>query len=121
VSGIYLFHHTWDQNQPQKTKNLFSSVIQGIIKLLTTVINRGFVKEIHLDQAVILIHQKAEYPLIFVLIADQTSPVLMAALKAFAADFINAKSQYLTDIHDTQQFADAERFITHNFSFLPEY
>ena len=120
-SGIYLFHHTWDKNQPQNMKNLFSSVIQGVIKLLTTVINRGFVKEIHLDQGVILFYQKVEYPLIFVLIADQPSPVLMRALEAFAEDFIQAKSQNLTEIHNTQQFADAAELIKTNFSFLPEY
>ena len=120
-SGIYLFHHTWDRHQPQNMKNLFSSVIQGIIKFSTTVINRGSVKEIHLDQGVILIYQKAEYPLIFVLIADQPSPVLMRALKTFADDFISAKSQNLTEIHDTHQFIDAEKFIKTNFSFLPEY
>ncbi|MHA1746006.1 MAG: hypothetical protein ACTSWW_08395 [Promethearchaeota archaeon] len=98
---------------------VFSGFIKAIGTLFDFTIDKGKVREIHLDEAVIILHSSDSKPLVSLLIASKSSPSLLKAFRAFSENLFRellADYQYSPDLND---FSSIESYVTKYFSFIP--
>ncbi len=119
--GIPLFTHTWNPGKELIDSTLFSSMLQGISGILQESLQKGNVREIHLDEAIMLLQRDEKMPVTCVLVATKSTPSLREALKAFADQFYARFTQQLKDIHRSDTFTPAEELVAACFPFVPEY
>lgn len=119
--GIPLFTHSWNPAKELIDPALFSGMLQGISGILQESLQKGNVREIHLDEAVLLLQRNEKMPVTFVLVATKSTPSLREALKAFADQFYTRFSKDLGEIHKTDHFTPAEELVAACFPFVPRY
>jgi hypothetical protein len=98
---------------------VFSGFIKAIGTLFDFTIDKGQVREIYLDQAVLILHSSNSKPLVSILIADKSSPSLLKAFQAFSENLFRellGDYQYSPDLND---FSSIERYVSKYFSFIP--
>ena len=121
VSGNSVFSHDWDRKEGLMDDTLFSSLLQAISTILNEAIRKGNVKEIYLDEAVVILKRSQKYPVAYVLITSKSSKSLRHALDSFADKFDTRFSKYFSDMSNLEVFLPAYEFIHECFPFVPEY
>ncbi|MFW9952161.1 MAG: hypothetical protein ACFFKA_18725 [Candidatus Thorarchaeota archaeon] len=119
-SGNTLFKHDWAKIS-QVQENLFSMVLQAVGNILDEVLRKGEVREIQLDQAVLLIQHVKEYTIASILITSKSSKTLRYGLNKFNEGFIAKFQSELDDLHTVRKFEKAGEIIEHVFDFIPKY
>jgi hypothetical protein len=126
-SGVIMFSHDWYSENKSDLANevLFSGMLQGINAILIEAVNKGNVHEIHLDQAVLLLHHIPDTSNLFVLVATKTSRSLREALTQFSEKFSSTFKNECYDFnrgdHDISIFLPAREFVKACFPFVPDY
>ncbi|MFX0102709.1 MAG: hypothetical protein ACFFCS_24290 [Candidatus Hodarchaeota archaeon] len=121
-SGILLYSHTWSRREDLINDELFSSMLQGISLILNESVKKGNVCEIHLDQAILILHRSEDYPVACVLVSSKSSRSLRDALESFAGKFYSRFSRELEkSLPETSKFAATNELILDCFSFIPKY
>ena len=122
-SGIPLFTHAWVKSEVRIDDALFTGMLQGITGFLNEAINKGNVRQIELDQGVLLIRRSDEYPVACVLVANKSTRLLRQSLDAFATRFFAEFAPYFTHISATSldNFQNASHLISETMPFIPEY
>lgn len=119
--GIALFTHTWSQQETLADKDLFSGMLQGISSLLDESLKKGSVREIYLEEAVIIIEESRKFPVACVLIATKSTRSLREALASFSKRFFTKFAPNFAMPSDISQFDPAITLVADRFSFIPEY
>jgi len=124
--GIALFSHTWQAGSKFKEPDLFSSMVQGIRCIMQESLQKGNVREIQLDEAVILIQQCPKADVSCLIVATRSAPSLRQALKAFATMFQERFGASLDRPNslspfELSAFEPAEVTVKDCFTFLPDY
>ncbi len=117
--GIPVFTYSWDSSGLIDS-TLFSGALQGISAILTESISRGAVKEIILDNGVLIISRAPESSLIFALITSKSSPILVHGLQLFVTEFTRAFESNLANGNDLTDSPKAENVVKKCFPFLPD-
>ena len=121
ISGNSVFSHDWDKKEGLMNDTLFSSLLQAISAILNEAIRKGNVREISLDEAVIILKRSKKYPVAYVLIASKSSKTLRHALDSFTDNFDTRFSKYFSDMSNLEVFLPAYEIIHESFPFVPEY
>ncbi len=119
--GISIFNHIWDKTASEIDNDLFSGMLQGISGILQETVNRGIVRQIELEHAILLVYSVEKYPLAFVLLSNEFNKSLRLALKQFAEKFILEFSEKFEDLSFISQFDPASQLVNEVFPFIPEY
>lgn len=120
-NGVTLFAHTWSKNDPLIDEDLLSSMLQGMSMLINESLKKGNLREIKMDEGILLIKQDAAYPVAFVLIASRSSSVLRDGLSRFASKFIEMFGAYLEQSNNIDKFQEASKLVQSSLSFIPQY
>ena len=106
-SGISLYTYTWLKEEADVDKNLISGMVQGISLILKQSLKRGNVREISLDEGVMIIHRSSQFDIACVLISSRSSRALREALEAFAERFYKKFSKEFSESWSTDKFLGA--------------
>ncbi|MHA2270520.1 MAG: hypothetical protein ACXACI_01570 [Candidatus Hodarchaeales archaeon] len=117
-SGIPLFTHTWNKKEEMLDDVLFSGMIGGLSHFTTEALRKGDIREVHLDQAILILERHKEHPVFFVLVTSNPSPSLRSALTSFAEKF---SKEFSFVVLDTDAYEAASNIILTCFPFVPEY
>ena len=121
ISGNSVFSHDWDKKEGLMNDTLFSSLLKAISAILNEAIRKGNVREIYLDEAVVILKRIKKYPVAYVLIASKSSKTLRHALDNFADKFDTRFARFFSDMSNLEVFLPAYEIIHESFPFVPEY
>jgi len=120
LRGICIFNHIWDKSS-KVDDDLFGGMMQGISGILKETVNRGNIRQIELEQALLLVYRDEKYPVAFVLLSNEFNKSLRLALKQFAEKFYLTFSDKFDDLSNISQFNSASKLVEEVFPFIPEY
>ena len=118
--GITLIKHDWAELR-SIDENVFSMLIQATRSVLNEIINKGEVRKIDLDKAILLVQHNVRYPIVSVLVTSKSCKSLQYGLKAFHDQFISKYVSDLDNLKDPSKFKEAEDLIENIFDFVPEH
>ncbi len=119
-AGTGLFKYDWAELKAVD-ENIFSMVLQAVGSILDEVLKRGEIREIKMDQAVLLIQHDRNSPVASVLVTSKSSKSLKYGLKKFNSEFIETFQSQFDQLYEVSRFKDAKKIAERIFDFVPEY
>ncbi|MHA2393009.1 MAG: hypothetical protein ACXAEX_13780 [Promethearchaeota archaeon] len=120
-SGLALYKYDWAELR-NVDDTFFSMIFQAISNVLNEIINKGEVREVHTDQAILLIQHNLQYPIASVVISSKSCKSLRYGLKQFSDQFASKfSSEIEKGYNDISRFEDAITLVKKIFDFVPEY
>jgi hypothetical protein len=119
-AGTGLFKHDWAELKAVD-ENIFSMVLQAVGSILDEVLRKGEIKEIKMDQAILLVQHTQNSPVASVLVTSKSSTSLKLGLKKFNREFIDTYQNQFDELYEVSRFKDAKKIVDHIFDFVPEY
>ncbi|MFX0029135.1 MAG: hypothetical protein ACFE8B_07995 [Candidatus Hermodarchaeota archaeon] len=119
-NGITLIKHDWAELR-NIDENVFSMLIQATRSVLNEIIDKGEVRKIDMDKAVLLVQQDVKYPVVSVLVTSRSCKSLRYGLKTFHDQFVLKYASDFENIKEPSKFKEAENLIEKIFEFVPEY
>ncbi len=129
-NNLLLYLHKWAissterdsavaSKQEEIEDSLFSGLVLGISLFVKKSIQRGEVREITTDDAVLLIHQHKEHPILFVLLATKSTRALRIGFQDFIKSFVSEYSQYFYTSYNKSYYNKAFIQVDKSFPFVP--
>ncbi len=120
-SGVPLFTHTWVKEEKTIDAALFSGMLQGISGILNEAVHKGNLRQIELDQGVLLVRRSDQYPAACVLVANKSTLLLRQSLDAFARRFFAEFGSTFAREYKHANFEKASQIIAETMPFIPDY
>ncbi len=120
-SGLALYTHTWRSGESLIDEELFSGMLQGVSLIVKESLNRGNLREVTLEEGIIIIQRVEQTNIACALVARKASQTLRDGLRAFAAKFYDQFGGVLQNPNNSDRFAPASALINECFPFVPEY
>ena len=117
--GVPLFSHVWGSQHDLTDEVLFSGMLQGIAMILDESIQKGAVREIVLENGVLVLQRTYKFSVASVLVATKSSQTLRHAIDAFTEHFYAEYSQFFDNASEVQNFATASKLVDEHFGFVP--
>ncbi|MCY3414330.1 MAG: hypothetical protein INQ03_21975 [Candidatus Heimdallarchaeota archaeon] len=115
-SGVPIYHYYWSD---LINASFISGILKAISSILDESLNKGAVKSIRLDEAVVIINSIHSDRVAFALISSYRNTMINFALNEFAKDFTNKyREQLLRKIHKHSDYRDADKLIDKDFPFI---
>jgi len=121
TSGLPLFTHTWNTGDVLADETLDAAMLQAINLFVKESLGKGDLKEVHVSDAVILVKQFEDFPVVSVVIATKPSRTLREGLDIFAKRFCEEYKEHIGKPVDQTMFADAKKLIKEGFPYVPEF
>ncbi|MHA1906675.1 MAG: hypothetical protein ACW98Y_05235 [Candidatus Thorarchaeota archaeon] len=118
--GIPLFSHDWSKGEEIAQDALFSGMLQGIAMILDESVQKGAVREILLENGVLVLQRTYKFSVACVLVATKSSQTLRHALDSFAEHFYNEYSEHFDNPSEVSKFASAIKLVDEHFGFVPD-
>jgi len=118
-SGLPLFSYAWTKSDIIIDEQLFSGMLQGIGSILSESLQKGNIREVHLDKAILLVRE--QYPIFCVLLGTKSTRSLRYALSSFTKQFYSEYSPYFDKFQQTDSFTTATNLVEDLFAFVPKY
>ena len=119
-AGIGLFKYDWAELKTVN-ENIFSMVLQAVGSILDEVLKKGEIRQIKMDQAILLVQHTKNAPVASVLVTSRASKSLIYGLKKFNSEFIETFQSQFDELYEISKFKDAKKLVEHIFDFVPEY
>ena len=120
TNGLALFTYDWDKDVFDN--QLFSSALFGISSILKESLGKGIVQEIEFEQGTLLLQNYEDYLVFFVLIANESRPILKKALEIFSNEFIKKfPNGVIRESLEISRFQEAESMLNDTFPFVVSY
>ncbi|MHA2287301.1 MAG: hypothetical protein ACXABG_00815 [Promethearchaeota archaeon] len=119
-AGTGLFKYDWAELK-SVDENIFSMVLQAVGAILDEVLKKGEIKEIKMDQAVLLVQHERNSPVASVLVTSKSSKSLKYGLKQFNREFIEKYKSQFDGLYEVSRFKGAKDIVEHVFDFVPIY
>ena len=121
TSGLALYTHDWDREQPFDDQ-LFSAALFGISSILDESLDKGVIKEIEFEQGILMLEHVINYPVFFVLVASESRPILKHALNLFSKSFVELfPSSEVEGNTEISKYSKATKLLSDNFPFVVNY
>ncbi|MHA1675490.1 MAG: hypothetical protein ACTSYI_17905 [Promethearchaeota archaeon] len=117
--GMPIYSHEFSSSAEKFKEGVFSGFVKALGTLFDFTLDKGKVREIHLDEAVLILHSSDSKPLVSILIANKSSPSLMKAFQAFSTNLYHEKFQNYTYSPELGNFSFIVDYVTKYFSFIP--
>ena len=117
--GVPLFSHDWSKGEEIAQDALFSGMLQGIAMILDESVRKGAVREILLENGVLVLQRTYKFSVACVLVATKSSRTLRHALDSFAEHFYNEYAEYFDNPSKVSNFASATKLVDEHFGFVP--
>ena len=119
-AGTGLFKYDWAELKAVDD-NIFSMVLQAVGSILNEVLKKGEIREIKMDQAILLIQHEKNTPVASVLVTSKSSKSLKYGLKKFNSEFIETFQSQFDGLYEVSRFRDAKKIVERIFDFIPVY
>lgn len=119
-AGTGLFKYDWAELKAVD-ENIFSMVLKAVGSILDEVLKKGEIREIKMDQAVLLIQHTQNSPVASVLVSSKSSKSLKNGLKTFNREFIETYQSQFDELYEVSRFKGAKAIVEHIFDFVPVY
>ena len=116
-----LYNYYWDKDSKKLTSHVFSNIMYGITKVMDQYIHRGLIREINMENAVLMVSNHEEKPVMVILITSRKSQIVRNALDKFCSAFCDTYPINSHTICRLDTFKDADKLIREYFSFIPVY
>ncbi|MEX2716585.1 MAG: hypothetical protein Q6370_009825 [Candidatus Sigynarchaeota archaeon] len=93
-NGIRLFSHTWRAGSEMADDDLFSGALQGISLIVNETMGRGYVREIRMDEGIMILQMIEGPSVACVLVATNSSRTLRISLARFGEQFGREYKQF---------------------------
>jgi len=120
-SGITLYTHEWGDPDTTMDVQIFSGIIKITGDILNKSLNSGEVREIKLDNAILMFKKCEVFPISCVLISTKSSRTLKNSFKRFGDHFFNEYTPFFSKIYDLKNFESTHNLIREHFQFIPEF
>lgn len=120
-SGLPLYTYNWTTMEDLVDESLFSGMLQAVSAFVDESLRKGNIREIKLENALLLLQPSDVFPVVSVLFATKSSQSLRRALNTFTVRFVKEFSQYFSLPINTKLFEPATELVLDCFSFVPEY
>lgn len=117
--GVPLFSYSWSGGEEIAQEALFSGMLQGIAMILDESVRKGAVREIVLENGVLVLQRTYKYSVACVLVTTKSSRTLRNALDSFAETFYNEFSDQFDDVSEVRKFSSATSLVDEHFGFVP--
>ncbi len=118
-SGIILYKHDWNELKAEGSENIFSGMIQAISKMFDQTINKGNVREINFDEAVLTLKTSSKTHVACILISSSISKTLKTSFEDFSnevfKDYENMNEETLIKENYEKGNSTLEKY----FPFVP--
>ncbi|MFX0099253.1 MAG: hypothetical protein ACFFCS_06690 [Candidatus Hodarchaeota archaeon] len=119
-SGLALYSHSWEGEEEVGDSDAFSAMILAFSGVLDQYMKGGYVREIKLDESILITQKCRDTDVSCVLVSNKSSKSLRSALKSFSDRFHDTYSSFFSDVNDVTRFESASDLIEECFPFLPE-
>jgi len=119
-TGIYMYMHNWESLSDDLNDGIFSDLLHAISAILNESLHQGNVKEIHLDNGILILHQCENPSIVVVLIASKSSKILRVALENFGKMFLAKYPNCATNYEKVSQFNEADLIVKECFPFIAQ-
>jgi len=85
-SGLILYKHDWNELKAQSSENIFSGMLQAISTMFDHTINKGNVREINFDEAILTLKISKKAPVACILISSSISRTLRSSFEDFSME-----------------------------------
>jgi len=96
-SGLILYKHDWNELKAKSSENIFSGMLQAISTMFDHTINKGNVREINFDEAILTLKISRKVPVACILISSSISRTLRSSFEDFSmevfTDYENLKEE----------------------------
>jgi hypothetical protein len=118
-SGIILFKHDWNELEAQDSENIFAAFISAISSCFDQTINKGNVREIKFEEALITFKASKQVPLACILISSSSSITLSSSFNKFANDVFKDYVNIEKDAHSMNKYDKGTELLEKYFRFIP--
>ncbi|MCY3410670.1 MAG: hypothetical protein INQ03_03435 [Candidatus Heimdallarchaeota archaeon] len=122
-NGMTLFSYNWDTSLLRDVHDdLYSAVVTSIRDFSKEVLNAGYLKEIILENGVMLVSYTYDKPFVYSLFASKRSKILVDGLSKFREAFDKKYAGTLKMNNfaaDTSTYEEADELINQYFNFIP--
>lgn len=120
-SGTAVYNHFWIKNDQEIDANLVTGLFQGISTLANETLNKGNVREIYLERAVLIVSPNKEKSLATILEVSNPSQSLRKSINLFMNEFTEKFQEVIGKNEDVTFDSNAGALIQECFPYVPEY
>ncbi|MBD3350734.1 MAG: hypothetical protein GF364_04520 [Candidatus Lokiarchaeota archaeon] len=119
--GLLIYSYNWTKSETLIHEDLFSSVLQGISSILRETLNKGNLKKIQLDDAILMLNQNPKHSIAFGIVSTKDSKILRSWLRAFEDKFLEKYGDSIETPTVVSNFDQVEQLVKDSFAFIPQY
>ncbi|QEE17594.1 hypothetical protein DSAG12_03431 [Promethearchaeum syntrophicum] len=120
-SGLILFKHDWNELKAKSSENILSGMLQAVNTMFDQTINKGNVRDIKFDQAILTYEKSRKTSIACIIISNKISKTLRTSFSDFAddvfKDYENTKENSLIKKNNEK----CEILLEQYFPFVPKF
>jgi len=121
ISGTALFNHYWNKKGKEVEANLITGLFQGISVLANETLEKGNVREIYLEKAILIVQPNKNKTLASILEVSNPSQSLRNAIILFTNEFSSKFQDAIDQNLEISEDPNAQALIEVCFPYIPEY
>ena len=118
-SGIILFKHDWNELKAEASEEIFSCMIQAISIMFDQTINKGKVRNIKFDEAVLTLNISMKTPIACIIISSSISKTLRNSFSNFSKEVFHDYEDLKENSLLKQNYEKGKIVLENYFPFVP--
>ncbi len=118
-SGIIHYKHDWNELKAESSENIFSGMLQAISTMFDHTINKGNVREINFDEAVLTLKISSKAPVACILISSSISRTLRSSFNDFSMEVFNDYENLKENPLIKRNYEKGNIILENYFPFVP--
>jgi len=119
--GDILYKHDWNELKAQGSENLFSGMLQAISKMFDQTINKGNVRDINFDEAILTLKISKKKPIACILISSRLTKTLRTSFEDFANEVFNDYEELKEESLIKENYEKGDIILENYFPFVPSH
>jgi hypothetical protein len=119
--GVILYKHDWNELKAQSSEKLFSGMIQAISKMFDQTINKGNVRDINFDEAILTLKISRKKPIACILISSRLTKTLRTSFQDFANEIFNDYEELKEESLIKENYEKRNFILENYFPFVPSH